>query len=509
MSGLLIAIFVILICLPASSVHAESTGFSRIDGGTSDGVASSTANEDIDKLSTASIGNDLYVAWIDTSISPFIFHVQKYDGNTKTWSYIDGINGCKNRTSFDPPGFTYLYLYAYNNELYLAWNEECYVYVEKYNPVSGMWTVIDNGGITTDSGRNAGTPNLCAYNGKLYLAFYQLYGCFAQIRVERYDGNFSSSNTWTIVDKGSQTGLNYAFYHSAKEPHMAVYGNNLMVAWIENNSNNFMQIRAKIYDGSSWSSADGGAVETGINGDSTEYVDYGCSIVNYQGNIYLSWHQDDKMVIKKYNGTWSDVPDSTITYATEPDLYSDGTNLYIAYMDGINGYNGIKLKKFDGTSWTAIDGNHSTGIILGSSDYTYGGEVQVINGIPYVIYDGACSEANGIKIYAVRYMPCILTAASPLTEGHLDSQFFTVTLVNDTFKNSTLDKANFQIINAPAGLSIEKVSWVDDKTCTVDLAFSGDLSTYTNSGVGLKISAAELNYGVDVYNLDDLPITHA
>jgi hypothetical protein len=72
-----------------------------------------------------------------------------------------------------------------------------------------------------------------------------------------------------------------------------------------------------------------------------------------------------------------------------------------------------------------------------------------------------------------------ITPAEALTEENLDANSLTVALSNVTFKDATLDEANFTLNNAPAGVSVESVEYTDTTHCKVSLAYSGTTSIPT------------------------------
>ncbi len=89
-------------------------------------------------------------------------------------------------------------------------------------------------------------------------------------------------------------------------------------------------------------------------------------------------------------------------------------------------------------------------------------------------------------------------SASPLTEENLNGNSLTVTLTGAAFADATLDKADFTLNNAPAGLTVSDVSYTDATHCVVTLAFDGtdfdtDVTTFS-----LTVAGAELAAGGDL-----------
>ncbi|HAN10768.1 MAG TPA: hypothetical protein DCP90_09195 [Clostridiales bacterium] len=82
-----------------------------------------------------------------------------------------------------------------------------------------------------------------------------------------------------------------------------------------------------------------------------------------------------------------------------------------------------------------------------------------------------------------------------MTETNLDAAVVTLTLTEETFADATLSAANFTLNNAPAGTTIESVTYTDTTHANVALAFSGidfdaDVTTFT-----ITVAAGELAGG--------------
>ncbi len=74
----------------------------------------------------------------------------------------------------------------------------------------------------------------------------------------------ASGEVWTFVDGNLATGLNKDTSKSALDQALAVYNNELYVAWSEVNASSVGQIRVRKYNGTSWTWVDGGGAN-GIN----------------------------------------------------------------------------------------------------------------------------------------------------------------------------------------------------------------------------------------------------
>jgi len=138
------------------------------------------------------------------------------------------------------------------------------------------------------------------------------------------DTEWNTTTPWGIVgwqhnDGGLTNGLNYGTSSSASNPVIRSGMSKLFVSWSEPYlSVQKVRVRALDLSTNTWSWADGGTTG-GIN----------------------------------QNGANS---------AVEPDLIEFNGNMYAAWSEHNGVMTQIRVKQFDGTSWTSIDGNNSYGI---------------------------------------------------------------------------------------------------------------------------------------------------
>ena len=66
-----------------------------------------------------------------------------------------------------------------------------------------------------------------------------------------------------------------------------------------------------------------------------------------------------------------------------------------------------------------------------------------------------------------------LSASATLTELTLDGGTIELTVLNETFADATLDKANFSLNNAPTGVTVDAVSYGTATAATLTLAYDG------------------------------------
>lgn len=89
-------------------------------------------------------------------------------------------------------------------------------------------------------------------------------------------------------------------------------------------------------------------------------------------------------------------------------------------------------------------------------------------------------------------------ANQSLAENSLNGSLLSVILVNDTFRDSALDKSNFILNNAPAGLSVKSIFYNDATHCVVTLSYDGTYFSDDINDFNLTIKAAEVSSKGDV-----------
>ena len=112
----------------------------------------------------------------------------------------------------------------------------------------------------------------------------------------------------------------------------------------------------------------------------------------------------------------------------------------------------------------------------------------------YVIVEDTAGNASAVSAIEITTLTASAAAspASALTEENLNTNSLAVTLTNETFADSTLDASNFVLNNAPAGLTVESVSYTNATHCTVNLAFDGTDFDADVTDFSLTVKGAEL-----------------
>ncbi len=309
--------------------------------------------------------NELYATWAEEDASAVTqIRVRKYDATRWTWADGGGAAGlnvdpAKNATASE--------FAVYNNELYLTWSEattlSTKVYVKKYN--GSTWASVDSGGFGGGSvgGGGAGeSPQITPYGSHLYLTYIQtknLIPFTRQVYIFRYDGS-----TWTQVDDGTDFMFNYLSHH-AYMPQLTVYGSDLYATWLENDGNN--EIRMRKFNGTVWTDVDDGGLDYVLNyATGQEALNPQLAVVG--SDLYMTWAETDislisQIRVRKYNGTtwtWADGGEDTgINYETgqnavNPALVGFQDNLFVSWSEADSqGIAQIRIKKYDGTAWYA------------------------------------------------------------------------------------------------------------------------------------------------------------
>jgi hypothetical protein len=227
-----------------------------------------------------------------------------------------------------------------------------------------------------------------------------------------FQGPVQAAATWSFVDGGAATGINYNTSNNAVNPVMAVYNNELYVVWTENNGSATL-IRVKKYNGSSWSNVTGA---NGLNKDPTRNSS-NPTLVIFNGNLYAAWEEYTTdgsgyiytaIRVRRYDGgtTWTQVDgdanqglNRVATPASNPAMTVYNGELYIAWSQIISSVSYIHVKKYvNGTTWSFVDGNTDLGL---NHDATRNGlypNLTVCNNQLYL----AWTEINSGSIQQIR-----------------------------------------------------------------------------------------------------------
>ncbi len=193
-----------------------------------------------------SYNGDLYASWTEFDGTSYINKLKKYTGTS--WIDDQPIASLKQSGSISEKVFT-----TYNGSLYMGWTEQMnnspyssYVVVAKRTATGSWMNVSGNEGLA-DSTQSQVSISLQEYKGKLYTAWR---GDTGAIRLKAYDGD-----TWQSVGNGI---LPATANNSGSRPVLSVVDGQLLVSYMLQTSNLFPEMKATLYDGTTWTDASSG-----------------------------------------------------------------------------------------------------------------------------------------------------------------------------------------------------------------------------------------------------------
>ena len=154
----------------------------------------------------------------------------------------------------------------------------------------------------------------------------------------------------------------------------------------------------------------------------------------------------------------------------------------------------------------------TTPIVLDSSDYSFAEgtltlhvstssnvalHTPIMGGGRLIIKATGYSGTGGTLIDYIENgqygIKATISSTLPLKEDNLNGVQVNITLSNYlAFKDSSLDKNNFSLIQAPEALTISSINYVDETHATVTLSYNG-IDFDTNQTIQISISSDELN----------------
>ncbi|UJF32511.1 dockerin type I domain-containing protein [Paenibacillus hexagrammi] len=461
--SLAVALSILMAVVYSSVAFAESWNF--VDGNGTNGInVDPTKNAGNPKM--VDFNGTMFAAWSESIGSTSQIRVKQYDHGS--WGTGDNDTPLNKDTTKDALNVS---LVVFNNELYATWQElgptsYWQLRVAKYNGTS--WSRVDGdgtSGINTSSNTNARNPKLIEYNSSLYVFWDETGGNgINQIRVKKYAGG----STWNSADGGSS--LNQNSSHAGQAPSAVVYNGKLYLTWQENDNSSISQLRIKSYDGTTWSFVDGGGA-SGLNYNTAMRANAPALAV-YNGELYVAWCEQStktQLRVKKYDGTnWVlvDGGQSTgLNQNTNYDAYQarlavfDG-NLYATWHEGSPNYH-VRVKKYDGISWGSADGNSTKGLNNNTSySATYGYLVEFDSALYDIFLEN--NGANQVRVVQMGPSNAAPTAANVIFTGTLKEG----NTLTGAFAYGDLE-------NDPMGTTIYKWYIADDAAGTNKTVISG------------------------------------
>ncbi|MFH2131934.1 MAG: hypothetical protein ABIK68_16285 [bacterium] len=287
--------------------------------------------------------------------------------------------------------------------------------------LSGAWTFVDgNGtsGINKDPARSTLAGSMVVYNAALYAGWTEesaantLKEGYGQIRVAGWNG----VSTWSFVDGNQADGLNFDVTRQAEHVNFAVFGSKLFLAWTEYSATSKRQIRVKSWNGAQWASQESSSA-SGLNYSPAQEARLP-SMAVMGSNLYLAWEEKnsccEQIRVKKWDGsTWSyidgggdsGINQNSLKAAKEPRLVVFNTKLYAIWREQTittgNPWQ-VRLAEWNGsTGWVFKDSGSDAGFNFDTSksvgEYPF---AFVFNSKLYI----AWTEANASSVDQLRVL---------------------------------------------------------------------------------------------------------
>lgn len=205
-----------------------------------------------------------------------------------------------------------------------------------------------------------------------------LLSAIAFIIISGFIENTTVAQTWTSIDGGGANGISNPSSNS-NYPSVAVYNGEIYAIWQENLSG-VDQIHIKKYDGSTWSPVGNIAGQSQLNTNLSNA--WSPKIVACNGALYAAWYEYGdgitRIRVKKYDGsTWTftenyafgdgrtNIASLPLALAIKVDIIAFNNELYATWVETEPSGSGIlqiRVAKFNGSVWSLIDGGTFYGI---------------------------------------------------------------------------------------------------------------------------------------------------
>ncbi len=207
--------------------------------------------------------------------------------------------------------------------------------------------------------------------------------------------------------------------------------------------------------------------------------------------MYLGMSQAEADGTDIWRGTdeGGKLKETDTTHWNSPNTGATNESGFSALPGGYRGYNGtFYYIGSDGHWWSAAE-NDATHAWFRRLGYNYS-EVGR--------YDGNNSLGFSVRCVKNSTLPEVIVSHAGLTEANLNGALLEIKLINETFTDGTLDKANFSMNNAPSGTSIDAVNYINTDTATVTLAFDGTDFDIDSANFNITVSGVELTGANDL-----------
>ena len=274
----------------------------------------------------------------------------------------------------------------HNSKLHACWleNNKTRVAVNNGTHDAPNWQFLDGAntnGINRDPARASFDCNLVSVNSRLFLFWTETTGTAYVGRLLEYNG---TPGSWTIRDDNSSKGLNVSAARNADYLNCIPQHTNIYCAWRELAASNGMaQTRVGIYNTTlnSWSLIDGGG-NFGLNFNSNYHVGALPGLVFINNKLYVTWAERNgtnvnQIRVKVYDGTsWSFIDGGGVNGLNKDPLKSStqqtmihvGDYIYIAWQENNSTHYSARVIRYKhndtNPEWKFIDGNNDAGVTL-------------------------------------------------------------------------------------------------------------------------------------------------
>ena len=347
-----------------------------------------------DSASTTTAGGTPYVGWNESDGTRYQIRVKRLEG--AAWTPVGGsLNVSTGRDAYYPS------LASVGDVPYAAWEETdgSHSQIRVKRLESGSWTAVGDS-LNVDVARDAEHASIADIGGVPYVAWSEYNGAHELIHVKRLEGA-----AWVTVGAA----LNVSTSEDARYPSITSVAGVPYAAWSEDDGT-AAQVRVARLEGSAWTPVGGS-----LNVSGTVDAD-GPRITGIGGVPHVAWPEGNgatrHLRVKRLDGsTWTAVGGAVETapgtYPSSPSIADAGGRVVLAWDQYDGSVYHVYAGRFDGTTWLAIGGVLNAAAERDANRPS----VTIIGGVPYLAWDEHDS-ANNQQIHVRRLEPDILGASA-------------------------------------------------------------------------------------------------
>jgi len=220
-------------------------------------------------------------------------------------------------------------------------------------------------------------------------------------------------------------------------------------------------------------------------------------------NLVISATDDDESIFMTDDGAISEGTENgevitvTLSGGTFVSTLTPGNWFFTGLPDGLSI---LDITRDNATQASiTLSGNRTTDYDANITNVLLNVDAAEVND-----YTGADLTTTGIVFTAIVESASI--SHTGLTENNLDGAEISLKLTNESFNDPDLSIANFNLNNAPAGTTVNAVTYYGTDTATITLAFDGTDFDTDSTNFNIIVDASELTGAGDVLS-DSLTIT--